>query len=133
MKISSMKILMVHADKEERGRLAIMLARFEHSIAFTNKIDVFDLKLDAYDLIIVDEDLSDGPGYVFLKQLSSKYRAKTILMSNSDKKERSFCQSSMGIYECMKKPVKPMDLAVVVCDFFVSFYLSDNNLTSLSC
>ena len=53
MKISSMKILMVHADKEERGRLAIMLARFEHSIAFTNKVDVFDLKLDSYDLIIV--------------------------------------------------------------------------------
>jgi DNA-binding NtrC family response regulator len=132
MKISSMKILMVHADKEERGRLAIMLARFEHSVAFTNKVDVFDLKLDSYDLIIVDEELSDGPGYVFLRQLSSKYRAKTILMSNSDTQERAVCQSSMGIYECMKKPIKPMDLAVVVCDFFVSFYLSDNSLASVS-
>mgnify|MGYP003307764046 CR=1 FL=1 len=69
MKISSMNILMVHADKEERGRLAIMLARFEHSVAFTNKVDVFDLKLDSYDLIIVDEELSDGPGYVFLRRL----------------------------------------------------------------
>jgi DNA-binding NtrC family response regulator len=133
MKISSMKILMVHADKQERGRLAIMLARFEHSIAFTNGYSFSGLKLDTYDLIIVDEDLSDGPGFVFLKQLSSKYRAKTILMSNSDKKERAACQSSMGIYECMKKPVKPIDLAVVVCDFFVSFYLSDNNLAPLSC
>jgi DNA-binding NtrC family response regulator len=132
MKISSMKILMVHADKEERGRLTIMLARFEHSISFANKIDVFDLKLDAYDLIIVDEDLSSGPGYLSLNQLSSKYRAKTILMSNSDKKERAVCQSSMGIYECMKKPVKPMDLAVVVCDFYVSFYLNDNSLVPLS-
>ena len=132
MKISSMKILMVHADKEERGRLAIMLARYEHSVAFTNKVDVFDLKLDSYDLIIVDEELSDGPGYVFLRQLSSKYRAKTILMSNSGTQERAVCQSSMGIYECMKKPIKPMDLAVVVCDFFVSFYLSDNSLASVS-
>ena len=132
MKISSMKILMVHADKEERGRLAIMLARFEHSVAFTNKVDVFDLKLDSYDLIIVDEELSDGPRYVFLRQLSSKYRAKTILMSNSGTQERAVCQSSMGIYECMKKPIKPMDLAVVVCDFFVSFYLSDNSLASVS-
>ena len=132
MKISSMKILMVHADKEERGRLAIMLARFEHSVAFTNKVDVFDLKLDSYDLIIVDEELSDGPGYVFLRQLSSKYRAKTILMSNSDTQKRAVCQSSIGIYECIKKPIKPIDLAVVVCDFFVSFYLSDNSLASVS-
>ena len=110
-----------------------MLARFEHSIAFTNGVNFTGLKLDAYDLIIIDEDLSDGPGYVFLKQLSSKYRAKTILMSNSDKQERAVWQSSMGIYECMKKPIKPMDLAVVVCDFFVSFYLSDNRMASLSC
>ena len=93
---------------------------------------MFDLKLDSYDLIIVDEELSDGPGYVFLGRLSSKYRAKTILMSNSDTQERAVCQRSMGIYECMKKPIKPMDLAVVVCDFFVSFYLSDNSLTSVS-
>ena len=72
MKISSMKILMVHADKEERGRLAIMLARFEHSIAFANELNSSGLKLDTYDLIIVDEDLSDGSGYIFLKQLPSK-------------------------------------------------------------
>ena len=133
MKISSMKILMVHADKEERGRLAIMLARFEHSIAFANELNSSGLKLDTYDLIIVDEDLSDGSGYIFLKQLPSKYRSKKILMSNSSKEERIVCQSSMGLYECIKKPPKPMDLAVVVCDFYVSFYLNDDSVASLSC
>ena len=133
MKISSMKILMVHADKEERGRLAIMLARFEHSIAFANELNSSGLKLDTYDLIIVDEDLSDGSGYIFLKQLPSKNRAKTILMSNSSKEESIDWQSSMGLYECIKKPAKPMALAVVVCDFYVSFYLNDDSVASLRC
>ena len=132
MKISSMKILMVHADKEERGKLAIMLARFEHSIAFTNRIELSEFRPDQYDLIIIDEYLSSGSAYLFLKSLSSKTRSKIILMSGDSEKERSLFQDSMGIYECIKKPVKPMDLAVVVCDFYVSFYLSDERLTLLS-
>ena len=133
MKISSMKILMVHADKEKRGQLAIMLARFEHSIAFANGMDLSEFTPDKYDLIIVDGYLSDGSGCDLIQHLSSKSRAKTIFMSDGDDKDRALYQSSMGIYECMKKPVKPMDLAAVVCDFYVSFYLSDESLASLSC
>jgi DNA-binding NtrC family response regulator len=133
VKISSMKILMVHADKDKRGQLAIMLARFDHSVTFADGIDLSALKLDTYDLIIVDEYISDGSGYVFLKKLSPKYRAKSILMSGDGEKEREFFQHSIGIYECMKKPVKPMDLAVVTCNFFVSFYLNDESMATLSC
>ncbi len=33
----------------------------------------------------------------------------------------------------MKKPVKPIDLAVVVCDFFVSHLVDGEDLASLSC
>jgi DNA-binding response OmpR family regulator len=133
MNITPMKILMVHGNKEERGQLAIMLARFEHGVEFASEISLPKFNLDNYDLIIVDEDLSDGSGIVLLQQFSAINRSKTIFLSSGGEKERAFYQSSLGIYECMGKPVKPMDLAVIACDFYVSAHLNDWRLEPLSC
>ena len=120
MTISPMKILMVHANREERGKLAIMLARFEHPVTFSDGIDSLEFNPDNYDLIIVDEHLTEGEGILLLHKFSKKIRSKTIYLSSGDEKVRAFYQNSLEIYECMEKPVKPMSLAVVACDFFVS-------------
>ena len=131
MSIVPMRILMVHGNKEERGQLAIMLARFDHGVVFAEGMN--ELNLDKFDLIIVDEYLSEGSGLVLLHQFSAKTRFKTIYLSSGDEGERVFYQNSLDIYECMAKPVKPMDLAVVACDFYVSSHLNDEKLVSLSC
>ena len=133
MNISPMKILMVHANREERGQLAIMLARFEHPVSFSDGIDSLEFNPDNYDLIIVDEHLTEGAGILLLHKFSKKIRSKTIYLSSCDEKVRDFYQNSLEIYECMKKPVKPMDLAVVTCDFFVSYHIGDESTASLSC
>jgi DNA-binding response OmpR family regulator len=133
MKVTPMKILMVHADKVKRGQLAIMLARFDHGVVFVNGMALSELNFDDYDLIIVDEHLHEVSGIVLLQQLSEKIRCKTIYFSSGDEKERVFHQNSLNIYECMGKPVKPMDLAVVACDFFISSYSSDERFAPLSC
>lgn len=133
MNISPMKILLVHTDRKERGKLAIMLARFSHCVAFADGMGPQELMPEDYDLIIVDEYLADCSGLVFLQNLSSTNRAKTIFLSSGREKERVLCQKSMDIYECMKKPIKPMELAVVACDFFVSCHLNDESLTPLNC
>jgi DNA-binding response OmpR family regulator len=133
MSITPMKILMVHGDKKERGELAIMLARFEHGVAFADGMASSEFSPDSYDLIIVDEPLSEGFGLILLQQLSLKNRAKIILLTNRSEQESAFYQSSLGVYECLEKPVKPMDLAVVACDYFVSSHLNDGRLASLSC
>lgn len=133
MNITPMKILMVHGDKVKRGQLAIMLARFEHGVVFASEIFLPEIKLDLYDLIIVDEHLSDGSGIVLLEQFSAKNRSKTIFLSSDDEKKRAFYQNYLGIYECMGKPVKPMDLAVIACDFYVSSHLNEFRLEPLSC
>ena len=49
MTINPMKILMIHANREERGQLAIMLARFEHTVAFSDGIDSLEFNPDNYD------------------------------------------------------------------------------------
>ncbi len=122
---------MVHADKTERGKLAIMLARFGHCVSFADGSEGMELSTDIYDLIIVDEYLSSGAGFIFLQHLSSKIRAKTIFLSRRGREARIICQNST--YECMEKPVKPIDLAVVACDFFVSHLVNEEDPASLSC
>ena len=132
MTISPMKIMMVHANREERGQLAIMLARFEHPVTFSDGIDSLEFNPDNYDLIIVDEHLNGGAGILLLHKFSKKIRSKTIYLSSGDEKVRAFYQNSLEIYECMEKPVKPMDIAVVACDFFVSSHFNNGELATLS-
>ena len=132
MNISPMKIMMVYGNREERGKLAIMLSRFEHPVTFSDGIDSLEFNPDNYDLIIVDEHLNGGEGILLLHKLSKKIRSKTIYFSSGDEKVRDFYQSSLEIYECMGKPVKPMDIAVVACDFFVSSLFNYEELATLS-
>lgn len=127
------KILMVHADKIERGTLAIMLARFGHCVSFAGGSEGMGLSADAYDLIIADEDIFSEAGFVFWQHLSLKTRAKTIFLSSGGREAKRICQNSMGAYECMEKPIKPIDLAVVACDFFVSRLVNEEDPASLIC
>lgn len=128
MSISPKKILIVHGEKDERGKLAIMLSRFGHCVSFSDGMKKPNLSLTEYDLIIVDEYLAGGAGFIFMQQLSIKLRAKTIFLSSANTAERRLCQDSMSIYECLKKPVKPNDLVVVVCDFFISNSCTQENI-----
>ena len=132
MTITPMKILMIHGNKKESAKLAIMLKRFEHPVVFADGVDTLEFNPDNYDLIIVDEHLPEGAGVLLLHKFSEKTRSKTIYLSSADEEERIFFQTSLNIYECMGKPIKPMDIAVVACDFFVSSYCEQGNFASLS-
>ena len=132
MNIFPRKILMAHGDKEERGKLAIMLARFGHCISFADAISRSKFCVGEYDLNIVDEHLAQSAWFAFLQHLSSENQAKTIFLSSEGKKERRLFRDSMGIYECLQKPVIPIDLAVVVCDFFISCFPNTKIATPMS-
>jgi DNA-binding response OmpR family regulator len=125
------KILIVHGDKEERGKLAITLNRFGHSLSFSDGIKKPELDIGEYDLIIIDEYLDRNEGLVFIQHLSKGNRAKTIFLSSGSIKERKELQDSMGIYECIKKPFIPLKLVVVVCDFFISCWSNEEYMHPL--
>ncbi len=84
-------------------------------------------------MIIVNEYLSYGSGLVFLHNFSETNRAKTLFLSSGSDEERELCRDSMGIFECMENPVKPIEIAVVVCDFFISRISEENQLVSFDC
>ena len=118
MTIAPKKILLVHNDPQERGRLAIMLSRFGHEVKFSCGKDFSDKLTRAYDLLIVDDRLSGKSGLDFIDNISSRQRNKIIYLSPISSQVAMKMQN-LNIYEWMTKPIDPLKLAVVVCDYFV--------------
>ena len=118
MIIAPKKILLVHSDKLERGKLAIMLSRFGHEVKFSCGKDFSDKLTRAYDLLIVDDRLSGKSGLDFIDNISSRQRNKIIYLSPISSQVAMKMQN-LNIYEWMTKPIDPLKLAVVVCDYFV--------------
>ena len=119
MTIAPKKILLVHNDPQERGRLAIMLSRFGHEVKFSCGKECSDQLIRANDVVIVDDRLSGKSGLDFIDNISNKQRKKIIYLSPLPSLAASMKMQSLNIYEWITKPVDPLKLAVVVCDYFV--------------
>ena len=120
MKVAPKKILLVHNDREERGRLGIMLSRFGHEVRFSSGKGCPDQLSRDNDLVIVDDKLAGQSGFDFLKKISSKQCEKVIYLSSRLWVEVSTEFQRIKVYEWITKPADPLKLAVVVCDYFVS-------------
>ena len=120
MKIAPKKILLVHNDREERGRLGIMLSRFGHEVRFSSGMGCPDQLSRDSDLVIVDDKLAGQSGFDFLKKISSEQCEKVIYLSSRLWVEVSTELQKINVYEWITKPADPLKLAVVVCDYFVS-------------
>ena len=120
MTIAPKKILLVHNDREERGRLAIMLSRFGHEVKFSSGRDCPDQLTRAHDVVIVDDSLSGQSGLDFIDNIPSRQRKKIIYLSPLSSLVPAKIQD-LNIYEWVTKPIDPLKLAVVVCDYFVEF------------
>ena len=119
MTIAPKKILLVHSDKLERGKLAIMLSRFGHEVQFSCGKDCSDQLIQAHDVVIVDDRLSGRSGLDFIENISSRQRKKIIYLSPLPSLSASIKMQNLNIYEWITKPADPLKLAVVVCDYFV--------------
>ena len=118
MTIAPKKILLVHNDPQERGRLAIMLSRFGHEVKFSSGRDCPDQLTREQDVMIVDERLSGRSGLDFIDKIPSSQRKKIIYLSSlSSQAAMKMCK--LNIFEWVTKPIDPLKLAVVVCDYFV--------------
>ena len=120
MTIAPKKILLVHNDRQERGRLAIMLSRFGHEVKFSSGKDCPDQLTRTHDVVIVDDIMSGQSGLDFIDNVSIRQRKKIIYLSSlSSQAAMKMCK--LNIYEWVTKPIDPLKLAVVVCDYFVEF------------
>ena len=118
MTIAPKKILIVHNDSQERGRLAIMLSRFGREVKFSCGRGSSDKLTRAYDVVIVDDSLSGQSGLDFIDNISNGQRKKVIYLSPLSSLV-TMKMKNLDIYEWVTKPIDPLKLAVVVCDYFV--------------
>ena len=118
MTIEPKKILLVHNDPQERGRLAIMLSRFGHQVKFSCGKESSDQITRSHDVVIVDDSLSGQSGLDFIDNISSRQRKKIIYLSPLSS-QVAMKMKTLNIYEWIVKPIDPLKLAVVVCDYFV--------------
>jgi len=119
MTIAPKKILLIHNNSQERGKLAIMLSRFGHEVRFSRGKGCSDQMLMSHDLVIIDEQLDKRTGLDFINQISGKLCEKVIYLASSPFLAASKELQNLNIYEWLTKPVDPLKLAVVVCDYFV--------------
>ena len=118
MTIAPKKILLVHNDPQERGSLAIMLSRFGHQVKFSCGQESSDQLIRSHDVVIVDDSLSGQSGLDFIDNVSSRQRKKIIYLSPLSSLA-AMKMKNLNIYEWVTKPIDPLKLAVVVCDYFV--------------
>jgi len=122
MTIAPKKILLIHNNSNERGKLAIMLSRFGHEVRFSSGKGCTDQMLMSNDLVIIDDQLDKKSGLDIINQISGKLCEKVIYLASqpflaASRELQNF--NNLNIYEWVTKPVDPLKLAVVVCDYFV--------------
>ena len=119
MTIEPKKILLIHNNTQERGKLAIMLSRFGHEVRFSCGNGCTDQMLMSNDLVIIDDQLDKKSGLDIINQISGKLCKKVIYLASRPFLAASMELQNLDIYEWVTKPVDPLKLAVVVCDYFV--------------
>ena len=119
MPIAPKKILLIHNNSQERGKLAIMLSRFRHEVRFCCGKGWTDQMLMSNDLVIIDDQLDKKSGLDIIKQISGTLCEKVIYLASRPFLAASMELQNLNIYEWVTKPVDPLKLAVVVCDYFV--------------
>jgi DNA-binding response OmpR family regulator len=71
------------------------------------------------DLVIIDDQLDKKSGLDIINQISANLCEKVIYLASRPFLAASMELQNLNIYEWVTKPVDPLKLAVVVCDYFV--------------
>ena len=109
-----------------------MLSKFGHCVSFCDEMLKPDFEDDKFDLIIVDDFFSKDSGFIFLEHLSKEKRSKTIFISSSEEDQRKRFRAEMELFEVIEKPLTSINLAVIVCDFFISSNVDKDYLVTLA-
>ena len=96
-----------------------MLSRFGHEVQFSSGRGCTDQMLMSNDLVIIDDQLDKKTGLDILNQISGKLCEKVIYLASQPFLAASRELQNLNIYEWVTKPVEPLKLAVLVCDYFV--------------
>lgn len=121
MNIASKNILLIDGNKKERLPIAMMLNRFGHQVRMATRGGEAKkcMQSESYDLFIVNDELADMSGIHFLGQNKTDCKSKVIYLSAKGSVEEFVQVVNLGAFEYVRKPISPVQFAVIVCDFFI--------------
>ena len=134
MNIAQKNILLIDGDKKERLPIAVMLNRFGHKVRMvTYGKEAWDcLRSEVFELVIVNHILGDMTGIEFLSKNKKGHNEKVIYLSEKGSVEEFIQVVQLGAFEYVRKPISPVQFAVIVCDFFIE-NLKEYQLDSGAC
>jgi two-component system, response regulator, stage 0 sporulation protein F len=113
--------LLIDGNKKDRLPIAVMLNRFGHKVRLVSygSEAIACLQSEDFDLIVVSHALGDMSGIEFLGQNQKDNNAKVIYFSDKGSIEEFIQVVNLGAFEYVRKPISPVQFAVIVCDFFI--------------
>ncbi|GJL77766.1 MAG: two-component system response regulator [Nitrospinaceae bacterium] len=134
MDANQKNILLIDGNKKERLPIAVMLTRFGYKVRMvTYGKEAWDcLQSEVFDLTIVNHVLGDMSGMKFLGQSKKDNNAKVIYLSDKGSIEEFIQVVNLGAFEYVRKPISPVQFAVIVCDFFIE-NLAEYQINSSAC
>jgi DNA-binding NtrC family response regulator len=121
MSSDAKNILLIDGNKKERLPIAVMLNRFGHKVRVVSYGTEARhcLQHENFDLVIVSHALEDMSGIEFLDKNPKNDNAKVIYLSDKGSIEEFVQVVNLGAFEYVRKPISPVQFAVIVCDFFI--------------
>ncbi|MDA0691934.1 MAG: response regulator [Nitrospinae bacterium] len=113
--------MLIDGNKKDRLPIAVMLNRFGHKVRLVSygSEAIACLQSEDFDLIVVSHALGDMSGIEFLGQNQKDNNAKVIYLSDKGSIEEFIQVVNLGAFEYVRKPISPVQFAVIVCDFFI--------------
>jgi two-component system response regulator (stage 0 sporulation protein F) len=121
MNISPKHILLIDGNKKERLPIAMMLSRFGHQVQMVTHGQEAQkyIEEEGFDLIIVSDELADMTGLHLLGQNNKACNSRVIFLSAKGSVDEFVQVVDLGAFEYVRKPISPVQFAVIVCDFFI--------------
>jgi len=114
------KILIADDDSMVRTTVSKILEMFGHRVeTVSDGQGVIDLIDDSYDVIILDINMPDMDGLVFLREISRKFPSTNVIMITAYGGVESYLEAmNLGAYEYLHKPVRLEELRSVMKKIF---------------
>ena len=122
MKTGPKKILVMASGEQDYFPVVFMLMRFGHEVRYFLKTHkaLKELETESFDLILLNDRLPNMSGLEFLKNMQMEERRKVIFLCYQSDGRFHAEITSLGVSQIISQSINPIQIAVAVCEYFVS-------------
>ncbi len=125
------QVLMICADSQDILAPALILGRIGPRVELARSaMSGFKMSHDGiYDLILLDDNVTDIPAVELFSRMSEENRRKTLVLletCNWQARHQLEFSEAMGVFP---KPTRPLELVAIICDSLIKVFETRNGKT----